>query len=66
VAPVALVASTGAAEPVLSEEEVSTLTGPLFMHVRDAAAGEIEVLVGESSVVVKDPSLVARVLRASK
>jgi len=64
--PLALAGVTGSAEPSLTEEEVSALTGPLFVHVRDVASGEIEVLVDEASVVFKDPSLVARMLRASK
>jgi len=64
--PVALAAMASGVEEPLSDEEVSALTGPLFLHVRDAASGEIEVLVDESSVVFKDPALVARMLRASK
>jgi hypothetical protein len=39
--------------------------GPLMLHLRDAATGEIEVLVGEKSIVLTDKSLVAKLLRAA-
>ena len=39
--------------------------GPLVVHVRDAAAGEVSVLSGESEVVLHDPSFVARIVAAA-
>ncbi len=39
--------------------------GPLVVHVRDAAAGEISVLSGESEVVIHDPGFVARIVSAA-
>jgi len=53
-------------ESSLSDEEIAALDGPLFVHVRDAATGEIEVLIDEQSVVFNDKTLVAKVLRAAK
>jgi hypothetical protein len=47
-------------------EELGALEGPMFVHVRDAAAGEVEFLVDESSVVVTDKSLVAKLRRAAR
>ena len=38
----------------------------VLLHVRDAAAGEIEILVEDQSIVVNDKALVAKVLRAAK
>ena len=68
--PAALAAAVGggaaAADAELSADELDTLSGPLFVHVRDAAAGEIEVLVDDTSVVFNDKALVAKVLRAGK
>jgi len=57
------VAGTGEAEEV---EDLMALDGPMFVHVRDAAAGEVEVLVDETSVVFKDPALVSKLQRAAK
>ena len=39
--------------------------GPLVVHVRDAAAGEVSVLSGESEVVIHDPAFVARIVAAA-
>jgi hypothetical protein len=39
--------------------------GPLVVHVRDAAAGELSVLTGESEVVIHDPGFVARIVSAA-
>jgi hypothetical protein len=38
----------------------------MLVQVKDAAAGEIEVLVGERSVEFTDKSLVAKLLRAGR
>lgn len=53
-------------ESALSESELQDLTGPLVVQVTDAAAGEVEVLVGERGVTFTDKALVARLLRASQ
>jgi len=37
----------------------------VLVHVRDAAAGELGVLVGEREVVLRDPAAVAAILRAA-
>jgi len=39
---------------------------PLVANVRDAAAGEVEVFVGEREVIVTNPALVAQLLRATR
>jgi hypothetical protein len=39
---------------------------PVVVNIRDAAAGEVEVLWGEREVVFTDKGLVARVLRATQ
>jgi hypothetical protein len=38
--------------------------GPLVVHVRDAATGDIEVFSGTSSTRVRDKDLAARITRA--
>ena len=38
----------------------------MLVHVKDASTGEIEVLIGEKTIVVEDKALVAKLLRASK
>jgi len=64
--PGALAAGASPGEPPLTSDELAALNGPLFVHIVDAATGEIEVMVGETSVVFKDKALVAKVLRAAK
>ncbi len=39
--------------------------GPLVVHVRDAATGELSVLSGESEVVIHDPGFIARIVSAA-
>jgi hypothetical protein len=41
-----------------------TLQGPLVAHVRDASTGEIALMVGTREVIVHDPALVRRLIRA--
>jgi hypothetical protein len=45
-------------------EELNSV-GPLVVHVRDAAAGELSVLSGEAEVVIHDPGFVARIVSAA-
>jgi len=55
-----------AAEPELSEAERKVLAQPFVVHLRDVATGELELLVGEQSIVFTDKKLVAKVLRAAR
>ena len=50
----------------LTPDELQAVAAPMLLHVRDAATGEIEILVEDQSVVVNDKALVAKVLRAAK
>jgi hypothetical protein len=47
-------------------DELTALDGPMFVHVRDAATGEVEVLVDESSVVFNDRALVSKLQSATR
>lgn len=58
--------SNDSSEAALSDEEIESLNGPMLVQVKDAAAGEIEVLVGERSVEFTDKALVAKLLRAGR
>jgi hypothetical protein len=58
--------SADASEAALTPDEIETLNGPLLVQVKDAAAGEVEVLVGERSVEFTDKALVAKLLRAGR
>lgn len=53
-------------ESDLSQDEIDELSGPLVVQVKDAAAGELELLVGEREVTFTDKALAARLLRAAK
>jgi hypothetical protein len=53
-------------EAALSEEEVGELAGPVVLQITDAAAGEVQVLVGEREVAFTDRALVAKVVRAAR
>jgi len=58
-------ASPAGAGP-LTAQELSSLNQPVMLRVRNAATGEVELLVGEREVVFTDKALVANVLRASR
>jgi hypothetical protein len=58
--------SAGADERPLTDDEVLAAAGPMLLRVTDAAAGEVELLIADRSVVFTDKSLVAKVLRASR
>jgi len=47
-----------------AEADAADRMGPLVAKVSDSRSGEISVYQGESQVVFKDPSLVARLQRA--
>lgn len=42
------------------------LNEALVAHVRDAASGEIAILVGDREVIVRDRELVARLVQAAR
>jgi hypothetical protein len=61
-----IASSAGAAELSADDQAaLKALEAPMMVHVRDASTGEIEVLVGERSIVLEDKALVAKLLRAS-
>jgi hypothetical protein len=39
---------------------------PMTAYVRDAATGEISVMVGHREIVTKDPQLIRRLQRAAR
>ena len=54
-------------EPPLSSAELELADdGAVLVQITDAAAGEVEVLFGESEVRFTDKALVARVLRSAR
>lgn len=59
-----LVASDSAEveEPGLNPALVS---GPVVAHVRDLATGEVSIMSGMQEVIVRDPQLVAKLLKLS-
>ncbi|HEV3225439.1 MAG TPA: hypothetical protein VGZ52_01345 [Acidimicrobiales bacterium] len=53
-------------EGELTPAEIDAVAAPMMLHVRDAAAGEVEILFEDQSLVVTDKTLVAKVLRATR
>lgn len=53
-------------EHELTAAEREVLARPFIVHLRDAATGELELLVGEESIVFTNKKLVAKVLRAAR
>ncbi|MGH9227466.1 MAG: hypothetical protein ACRD07_01840 [Acidimicrobiales bacterium] len=53
-------------EPELRPDEAADVPGPVLVDIKDAATGEVEVLVGEREVSFTDKALVAKVLRAAR
>jgi hypothetical protein len=49
-----------------AEASRTSQRGPLVAYVRDVASGEVALLVGTREVVVRDPELVARLVRAAR
>jgi hypothetical protein len=45
-------------------DELSAV-GPLVVHIRDAATGEVSVLRDETEVVFHDPSIIRRIVAAA-
>jgi hypothetical protein len=54
------------AEPDPTAEELADMSDLAVLNIRDAQTGELELLVGERSVVFTDRRLVARLIRASR
>ena len=48
-----------------SEPSLAALTEPMLAHVRDAATGEVSLLVGTREIIFRDTELVMLLLRAS-
>lgn len=63
---VAALGVAGSAEQQLDATDVERASGPLVVRIRDAAAGEVEVLIDDRSIVLTDKALVAKVLRATR
>ena len=47
-------------------DEAADVPGPVLVDIKDAATGEVEILVGEREVSFTDKALVAKVLRAAR
>jgi hypothetical protein len=59
-------AAAGTEEPELRPGEAADVPGPVLVDIKDAATGEVEILVGEREVSFTDKALVAKVLRAAR
>jgi hypothetical protein len=60
------VASTSTATPAAGPAlPGAKATGPLVVYVPDAAAGDVNILLGTDEVTYHDPELVARLARAA-
>jgi hypothetical protein len=53
-------------EPELRPDEAADAPGTVLVEIKDAATGEVEILVGEREVSFTDKALVAKVLRAAR
>ncbi len=60
----AAISPDAGADPKATIEELSA-AGPLVVHIRDAAAGEVSVMSGEQEVVFTDPTFISRVVAAA-
>ena len=63
---VAAITGSNDKEPDLAPDELEQLSVPVVVHINDAAKGEVELLVADKSIVVKDKALVAKLLRAAR
>ncbi|MFZ0180167.1 MAG: hypothetical protein WAL84_09915 [Candidatus Dormiibacterota bacterium] len=70
VAAMGLIAGPGtlveAAQNVAEASDGPVSSEPMTAYVRDAASGEISVMVGHREVVTKDPQLIRRLQRATR
>ncbi len=58
------IAASDTAEVDTSEVSPVTLSEPMVAHVRDFATGEVSIMSGAREFIVRDPQLVARLLKA--
>jgi hypothetical protein len=58
-------AAADSKESELRPDEAADV-GPVLVDIKDAATGEVEILVGEREVSFTDKALVAKVLRAAR
>jgi hypothetical protein len=65
-APLASASTSDEAEPEPEAHQLAALDDPALLQVRDAGAGEVELMVADRSIVFTDKRLVARLLRASR
>jgi len=63
--PRSAVATTGAIPGATPPAAGAGAVPGLLVHVRNAATGELGVLVGEREIVLRDPAAVAAILRAA-
>ena len=61
-APVAPVSPT---PPFALNMDGVTLAGPMLVHIRDLASGEVALMVGTQELVYRDPELVSRLVTAA-
>jgi hypothetical protein len=50
-------------QAMLPEMDQVSLAGPMLIHVRDFASGEIAMMVGTQELVYRDPELVSGLVR---
>ena len=62
----AAVRTPGSDDAELTADERAVLARPFVVHLRDPRTGELELLVGEDSIVFRNKALVAKVLRAAR
>jgi hypothetical protein len=63
---IALSSAAAADEPGLRPDEAADVPGPVLVDIKDAATGEVAILVREREVSFTDKALVAKVLRAAR
>jgi hypothetical protein len=61
-----LAEAQGAPEAHAAGLALTDRNGPLVAYLRDVAGGEIGLLVGTREIIVRDPDLVQRLLKAAQ
>ena len=61
-----LTAAHAASEALAPDHTSAALREPMLAHVRNAASGEIAILVGTREVIVHDRELVKRLAKAAR
>lgn len=59
-------AQTASVAPPAAARTLPVLTEPLAAYVRDAASGEITLLIGTRELTVHDPELLRRLVQAAR